>query len=318
MTDPFRERRRDELTAALRPLLGPLQEPVKVPSGENIVVRTDTARWGEVAVRLSPASRRSRDQLEAELSFIRCLIRGGASVVPPLEPVFPKPVHWAGAVWWAVAFPWIAGSAPDISDPDALRTWGVLLGQIHMIAAPIGPLPGRPRWSSSGHFAIDWYLADWSEKERSAMRRILGTLQGPSAVTTCHGDLGWANVVWPGGRATAIDFDDCCTAPSAYDIAATTVDLLVDHSGELRLAPDSALEALALGYGDVVEGGAHAMCSPAVDCFLWVLLIERCVTARRTGPANPEADHRLREALRSGVLPSLLGPGRRRYGQLFV
>ena len=307
----------EQLSEALHSSLGGINQLVRVPSGENCVFRAESDRWGSIALRLSPTARRSRAEVVAEIGLVRQLHGAGAPVVAALiDDVLPEPVDWAGATWWPVSFPWIHGLAPDLSEAT-VRSWGATLGQIHVAASAIEPVGGRCHWASSGHFAVDQHLGGWPEDERVQMQALLAELAGVPASAACHGDLGLANLVWAGGRPLAIDFDDCCIGPRALDVAAAVTDLVIDNRSLLQMDPRQAFGSFLRGYLDAASE-FYEQAGFLLDAFLWVTLIERCVTVRRTGIPDPAADARLKEALRTGRLPPEFDPGRRSWSDVFA
>ena len=86
---------------------------------------------------------------------------------------------------------------------------------------------------------------------RATERELAAT---PGGAALIHGDLHHENVVFAGGEARAIDFDDCGHGPLLYDLAVTRFELtpgsalrdaLLDEYAALRGLPPRAEEHLA-------------------------------------------------------------------------
>lgn len=86
----------------------------------------------------------------------------------------------------------------------------------------------------------------------------LGT--GPAEYGLLHGDLHYENFLFTaGGRAAAIDFDDCGLGHDAYDLAVPVAELR--HRDDI----DALRAALVAGYRDVRPLSAAAEAS--IDAF---------------------------------------------------
>jgi Ser/Thr protein kinase RdoA (MazF antagonist) len=77
----------------------------------------------------------------------------------------------------------------------------------------------RPSWSAVPRRYRD--VLDRIATELARVMRRLGT--GPDAFGLIHADLEPSNVVFAGGHASPIDFDDCGHGYWAYDVAAALV-----------------------------------------------------------------------------------------------
>jgi Ser/Thr protein kinase RdoA (MazF antagonist) len=273
-----------------------------LPSTESAVYRAAVGS-ASVVVRLSSTERRTEGEVTAELGWLRHLARAGAPVARPLRDR-PMAVRGPdGGPRWGVAFEWVDGATPPAASLTAgeLAEWGALLGCIHHASRELTPadVPRSPWWQTS-NFEIDrWFGADPARRADIAL--ILERLRlEPAPLRPVHGDCGWANVVGVRGALVAVDFDDACWAPRAFDVAAALYDLLVDRGFD-AISPRSASAAMLQGYRrwSSFDDRDEALLVPC-----WrALVVERAITDARLGCGDGTAARHLADLLQRGVLP---------------
>lgn len=191
----------------------------------------------ELVLRLTCDEERRAERIERELEWQRCLDAEGA---PVSRPTRSREGGWVetfpfgeGRFLHAVAFHKAAGRSPDASDPDwrdgsLLQRIGRALGGMHALAGGYVPPPalapfawveldlpsylasavppGQPRLLE--RLAEHWLWLN-------ALPRLRGDGYG-----LIHGDFHRGNLlVDDTGALTVIDFDNCCCAWFAFDLA---------------------------------------------------------------------------------------------------
>ena len=154
-------------------------------------------------------------------------------------------------------FPKRPGRTPELEDEDTLIVLGRLIGRIHAVGRS-RPFSARPavNVTSFGDASLEFllnggfipenlrvnYAALASETLKRA-RRLYEKAAIPADSSygiRLHGDCHPGNVLWSGGGAHFVDFDDCRTGPAVQD-------LWMLLSGE-RADRELALSALLKGY----------------------------------------------------------------------
>jgi Ser/Thr protein kinase RdoA (MazF antagonist) len=206
-----------------------------VARSENFVFRFRSgAAARERYLRLSPPNYRPREEIEAELDFVRHLHARGVPVAPPVRSRHRKWVetidHPQGELHAAV-FEGVRGESPrwgsDADNRKMLFERGRALGRMHAAARSF-----RPTISSS---RFHWYEDDlftdpqryFPKNERAARREyqalIHWMLDRPATNENygiVHGDFGSGNALrQPDGSLVAYDFDDCLYHWYSYDLA---------------------------------------------------------------------------------------------------
>ena len=195
--------------------------------------------------------------------------RDGALAVSATAPGVPGPRA-------CVLLRWVEGRFRDASlAPVHARRIARVQAALHEHALGWTPPPGftRPPASRLTARAGEGTEADEAEALRlvgglgtprdaaavaAALARVRATERelaaAPGGAALIHGDLHHENVVFAGGEARAIDFDDCGHGPLLYDLAVTRFELtsrpalrdaLLDEYAALRGLPPRAEEHLA-------------------------------------------------------------------------
>jgi Ser/Thr protein kinase RdoA (MazF antagonist) len=226
-------------------------EPAVLADGANIVVHLRPAPVVAKVAASTPAVRRdNQDWLQRELDVSAFLAAQGAPVVPP-SPELPATTHHDdGHVmsFWRYLPP--ADPARPLR-PDE-ETIGSMLRDLHAVLrryprtlpvlAPLQDIPAflaRPqtRVGAAGKAAL-----------AAAYERLTAELDPAAPQQALHGDAGVGNLMATDRGWLWHDFEDTCSGPAAWDLAASTASQYND--GPRILA----------AYRDPVDPGQLAVC----------------------------------------------------------
>lgn len=217
-------------------------------------VRTDE---GHYILRIYPHGRRSRAEVEGELSFLNSLHALGVPVSVPLRTTAghqtlsleaPEGKRLAALFSFAPGHP-----LEPRKDLDSVRAYGRLLATVHQLADRL-PMPeSRPPLDFerlvAGPIARLWQTFPARRRDWAHLREMVPTLHavidalGKRAPQygMCHGDVGPANVhVTQDGTLTLFDFDFCGPGWRAYDVSVFLID-----------CTDEVAEAFLAGYQEI-------------------------------------------------------------------
>ncbi len=258
---------------------------------------------GAIYVKSTWSERRTQAQTQAELSFVRHLADGGASVTRPVpladgSDVAPVPAD--GGAFLVSAHKEAPGARLAVGAvTDAhLFAWGELVGRMHKLAAdPICErwTAERPAWTEEYEpllrYASDSRVAERYEAQLAALKELP---TGPDVFGLIHTDLHDANVHFDGLTPTAFDFEDCIGFWYASDLAIILYYALNRHiqKSQRQEAYERFARHLRAGYETVHTLPDSAWESFPLfldirDCVLW-LVSERSVPRGERGPAFQE------------------------------
>ena len=176
--------------------------------------------------------------LGRELDLPCFLAAAGAPVMTPSAEV-PAEVHHAAG--HAMSF-WTYLTPSDAGPPDE-ATIGSMLRDLHAVLrtypAPLPPLaplarhPGVPGQAADREHRKRWSAPPTPAVLAEAFGRLTGELTAASASTpvqALHGDAGAGNLMATGGQWVWHDFEDACSGPVAWDLAATTASPRFDRA----------------------------------------------------------------------------------------
>jgi Ser/Thr protein kinase RdoA (MazF antagonist) len=226
-------------------------EPVVLADGANIVVHLRPAPVVAKVAASTPAVRRdNQDWLQRELDVSAFLAAQGAPVVPP-SPELPATTHHDdGHVmsFWRYLPP----ADPERPLRPDEETIGSMLRDLHAVLrryprtlpvlAPLQDIPAflaRPqtRVGAAGKAAL-----------AAAYERLTAELDPAAPQQALHGDAGVGNLMATDRGWLWHDFEDTCSGPAAWDLAASTASQYND--GPRILA----------AYRDPVDPGQLAVC----------------------------------------------------------
>jgi Ser/Thr protein kinase RdoA (MazF antagonist) len=239
---------------------------------------------GQYLLRIHHPDYQSTDAIELELAWLAAMCRDANLPVPEPFPTLD------GRLLAQVSIPGIRGKRncsllrwlkgrflTKGIGPHHYRAQGRLMAQLHDYAAHWQPPPGltKRRYNWKGLFRDDsgtgmpaseaWPLLPQTYQEpfeivARRVRQVMDELgQGPDVYGLIHADLGVdANVLFWGGEARAIDFDESGFGYWVYDLAIALEhcredaeypefrDALLDGYAEVRSLPEGQLEYLEL------------------------------------------------------------------------
>ena len=229
----------------------------KLPKGWNTTFRV-TAQDARFVLRVARPDGPTVAQVRAEATWLAALGRDTDLAVP--EPVATRSGDLVTDVDGraCVLYRWTVGRFLNEGlRPAHLRSVGELTARLQEHGRSMPPLD-RPRvdrtWCDDPvGLVTELISAAYGSVVRDVLDRyaaVVSTLDSG----LIHGDLHYENVLFAGGRAGAIDFDDCGYGPYAYDLAVTISELEhLPREKELRAAlldgygtpvPDAVLDAI--------------------------------------------------------------------------
>ncbi len=222
-------------------------DPVILADGANVVVHLSPAPVvAKVAASTTAVRHDVAAWLQRELDVTGFLAERGAPVVVP-SPEVPATVHHGdGQVMSFWRYVDSSGDAP----PDEVTT-GSMLRDLHAAlrgypgqAPVLAPLRDIPAFLARPHTILTPAQA---AAVAAAYARLTAEL-GPYPAQPLHGDAGAGNLMAAGTGWIWHDFEDTCSGPVAWDLAASTANQRLD--GPRVLA----------AYGDAVDAAQLAVC----------------------------------------------------------
>jgi Ser/Thr protein kinase RdoA (MazF antagonist) len=218
-------------------------EPVVLADGANVIVHLAPSPIVAKVPASTTAVRPGIDAwLKRELDLALFLAEAGAPVMTPSGEVPAKVHHGDGH---AMSF-WTYLRPSDAGPPDEAAI-GSMLRELHAVLrtyptplpglAPLADIPAflaRPQTRLSAADAA--VLAE-------TFSRLTGDLAAGAATfpaQALHGDAGAGNLMAAGGQWVWHDFEDACSGPVAWDLAATTASPRFDRARILAAYGDPA------------------------------------------------------------------------------
>jgi Ser/Thr protein kinase RdoA (MazF antagonist) len=200
------------------------EEPVVLADGANIVVHLRPAPVVAKVAASTPAVRRDNQHwLQRELDVSAFLTAEGAPVVPP-SPELPATTHHDdGHVmsFWRYLPP-----ADPRRRPDE-ETIGSMLRDLHAVLRryPIATIPVlAPLQDIPAYLARPQTQVTQERKAAlaAAYQRLTAELDPAAPQQALHGDAGGGNLMATDRGWVWHDFEDTCSGPVAWDLAAST------------------------------------------------------------------------------------------------
>ena len=223
----------------------------------NIVYRHEGpngADRGVCFLRLTDAADRAPGEVRAEIDWIRYLADTGLPVCRPLPARDGAWTVQLDGETTASCFARVRGRPclPEDFDERIFRLMGRFLGRLHRVSAGYAPPPGSaPRLHWHELDPPERVLASWSAEDDALARRFtdlrrrLADRSGASGPEggygLIHGDVHRGNIFVHDGGIDVYDFDDCCRAPLAMDVAHALFHSLWDR----RYQPEDERAAFA-------------------------------------------------------------------------
>lgn len=261
-------------------------EPAVLADGANVIVHLNPSPVVAKVAASTPAVRADVTAwLQRELDIALFLTRAGAPVLAP-SCELPATVHHGDGhamSFWTYLKPAGTGLPDEATIGSMLRDLHATLRTypgIHPVLTPLGDIPAflaRPQiLLTTTDVAI----------LTQAFRRLTDDL-APASIPgqVLHGDAGAGNLMAAGGHWVWHDFEDTCSGPVAWDLAATTASPRLDASRILA------------AYGDPVDPAQLRTCQQLrrLHLTIWYALY-----AERL----PECRHRAADLLAAWHTPS--------------
>lgn len=181
----------------------------------------------------------------------------------------------------AVLMPRLPGQHDFSVDNDRCHRVGQLLARLHQASDPT--LPALPNERQRLRRLAE-QLPRLPSDQQAGARALLAAWQArPVGHTLIHGDLFRDNLLWQGGRISALlDFYNACLDDPEYDLAVTLNDWCVDGQGRSVAEREQALLA---GYRE--QGGEY---QPALLAQALAVAALRFWLSRLAGPVAEESE----------------------------
>ena len=224
-------------------------EPVILADGANVIVHLSPAPVvAKVAASTTAVRPDAAAWLQRELDVASFLTGAGAPVAAP-SPEVPAAVHRAGGQvmsFWRYLKP--AGTGL----PDEANVGGMLRDLHAVLRGYPGELPVMVSLRDIPAFLArpQTRLGDRDAAAlAAAFTRLTAELDATGyAGQVLHGDAGAGNLMATGAGWVWHDFEDACSGPAAWDLAASTASRRLDGARVLA------------AYGDAVDAGQLAVC----------------------------------------------------------
>ena len=192
---------------------------------------------GQKILRISHRSHRQREDIAAELDWVRFLDRSGVAISCP---VMNEIIEAGSGEYCAIVISRVPGETVqypgslDCWGPALYREWGRTLGQLHRVTQDYQPPEGSAeRWS----WSEDRYATNWKNyvDSNSAMNRLWEETQESLRALPrsrknfglIHADLHSKNFYLHEGRLQVFDTDDCLYHWFVADFSSVFASLLL-------------------------------------------------------------------------------------------
>jgi len=225
-------------------------DPVVLADGANVIVHLRPSPVVAKVAASTPAVRADvAAWLKRELDMAIFLTGAGAPVMAPSREV-PATVHHGGGhvmSFWTYLEPSGTGSPDEATIGSMLRDLHAVLRTCPVpppVLTPLADIPAflaRPRTVLSAA-DVSLLAGIYSRLTEDLLTEDLLTedpTTGTDPVQALHGDAGAGNLMAAGGQWVWHDFEDTCSGPVAWDLAATTTSPRFDRSRILAAYGDS-------------------------------------------------------------------------------
>ncbi len=215
-------------------------EPVILGDGANVIVYLSPSPVVAKVAATTPAVRPDvAVWLQRELDVALFLAGAGAPVIAPSPEVPPAAHRGDGQVmsFWTYLKPSGPGRPDEATIGSMLRDLHAVLRSYPGTVPVLSPLGDIPAFLARPGAALsDGDAAGIA----GAYARLTGELAGTcSAEQVLHGDAGVSNLMHADGGWVWHDFEDTCTGPVAWDLAASTASRYLDGSRVLDAYRDA-------------------------------------------------------------------------------
>ncbi|MGN4426134.1 phosphotransferase enzyme family protein [Bacillus cereus group sp. MYBK30-1] len=196
---------------------------------ENYIFHAKDRNDEDYVLRLTHSSHRSKEEVEAELDFLRYVAEHGAKAAGPYYSIFQNLVEEIGAEdgtsFYASLFVYAKGEqvkgdeSPYWGD-TFFEAWGKAIGQLHRLTMNYPKTDDRDTWEED-ESAIVQELEDKKVKEIATvlMDEIKALPIEKETFGLMHGDIHPGNFHYDGKDLTIFDFDDAAYNYFIHDLA---------------------------------------------------------------------------------------------------
>ena len=235
------------------------EENVKVRvvrASSNFITHVETPE-NTYYLRFNHSTERTREFIEAELSFIQHLTNHGIHAnrpIPSLSELIVETVPTEMGDFHGVLFEAIQGNQyeSDELNLEKFRSWGSALGKVHKESTGL-VVPGIPTWKD--HISRVRSMVSksdeviWSELDSVEMK--LNALPVDDGIFgIIHFDFEMDNLLWNKDSVGIVDFDDCAYYWYAADIAYALRDLYEDQVDRFNV-DDERVQAFLEAYRSI-------------------------------------------------------------------
>jgi Phosphotransferase enzyme family len=268
-------------------------EPVVLADGANVIVHLRPSPVVAKVAGSTPAVRDAGRWLQRELDVVLFLIGAGAPVMAPSLEV-PATVHHRDGhamTFWAYLEPSGAGPADEATIGSMLRDLHAVLRGYPASPPVLAPLADIPAFLARPQTLLT--ATDVAVLTENYRRLTEDLALATHPVQVLHGDAGVGNLMAASGQWVWHDFEDTCSGPVAWDLAATTA--------SPRLNRDRILAA----YGHPVDTAQLHACERLrrLHLTIWYALYAERLPDCRERAAELLATWRVRQdGLRGGTV----------------
>ena len=214
-------------------------EPSILADGSNVIVHLAPS---PLVAKVSGSNNAVRPEIDVwlgrELDLARFLTAAGAPVMTPSAEV-PAQVHHAeghAMSFWTYLKPSDAWPPDEATIGSLLRDLHAVLRGYHAPLAPLAPLADIPAFlarrpvSRASQTVVSAADAAILAETYRRLTEELAAAGGDAPVQALHGDAGAGNLMAAGGQWIWHDFEDACSGPAAWDLAATTASPRFDRA----------------------------------------------------------------------------------------
>jgi Ser/Thr protein kinase RdoA (MazF antagonist) len=224
------------------------EEPVVLADGANVIVHLSPAPVVAKVAASTPAVRPDVGAwLRRELDLAAFLGAAGVPVMAP-SPEVPAAVHDGDGhvmTFWTYV-PSSGALADDATIGSMLRDLHAALRSYPEPMTVLGPLADIPAFLARPRSQVS--ASDAAILAETYQRLTADLDRWPTPVQVLHGDAGGGNLMASDGRWIWHDFEDTCSGPVAWDLAASTANARRDRARILA------------AYGDTVDPSQLRTC----------------------------------------------------------
>ncbi|WP_433747113.1 phosphotransferase enzyme family protein [Falsibacillus pallidus] len=181
-------------------------------------------------LRLIAADRKTKEQIESELRWVRFLKENGVKASPPIPSInqeWVEKVGVEGTEYFACAFHKAEGAFINVSEPSQWNQafffdWGKTIGKMHKLSNTYNIEETRPTWAEKSfdpYGIMDSLPTDMQAKYTKHLTSLHTFSRGNEVFGLMHNDFHQGNFHVKNGEMILFDFDDCAYNWFANDLA---------------------------------------------------------------------------------------------------